>query len=181
MGGNAKEGQRLGTPKGEDPGHLKMNAQNSWWASTLLLAVCTGCSDERTVIARAVSPRGDTAASVTIHTGFPHRPMVEFAILGRGKTVSIEQWRGTQMYPCFAAIAWNASADAVIALFRDCWHGTYIVAFDLRQGRKVDAAAMRPALAERIRTEYELPASVKDPIEWASSVEAKNVFARRYP
>ena len=78
------------------------------------------------------------------------RSVAQMQVSGRGGTTVVKRWEASEIYPCFVSAAWSADSRSVVALYRDCWHGSEIVAFDVTRGKTVSADQMKEKLAQQI-------------------------------
>jgi hypothetical protein len=147
----------------------------------LALAVSAAhCSRHVSVLLQTPSPDGSATLRLTTFSRLPYSPksVAQLEVSGSTGTTVIKEWQQSDMYPCFAAATWSRNSSVVIAIFRDCWHDSELVAFDVRDRKMVNPDAMRSTLADEIRSEFALPRDVADPISWAtSSDDAKRRFA----
>src|SRR6266404_3182272 len=100
----------------------------------LAALVGTGCSHETSMVYGKPSPNGATRIQLITFSRLPLAPrmVAELELLsGSGRTV-LRKWESSEMYPCFVTAAWTQDSAAVIVLFRDCWHGSDVLAFDMR-------------------------------------------------
>jgi hypothetical protein len=148
------------------------------FASALVFA---GCSHEVSVVYQAPSPDGSGKIQLVTFSRLPlvPRSVAQLELSGRSGKKVIKTWEASEMYPCFVAAAWTRDSEAVVVLFRDCWHKTDLVAFDVSTGKTIDPSKMTSALADEIRSQYSLSKSISDPIVWATETEeARTSFAR---
>ena len=157
-----------------------------WWdpmqmklvALGLITLALVSCSAERSILLQVTSPDGLGKLQLTTSTWFG-KPVARAEVSDAAGTRVLKSWRSSDMYPCFGAAAWSKDSRFVIVLFRNCWHGTEVVAFDAHDGRETDAAVLRVVLAERIRADFGLSAKLSDPVAWASDTEQARIeFAR---
>jgi hypothetical protein len=145
------------------------------------LFVLGGCSHERHLVYRSTSPDGSAEIQLTTFLHFGARPgeVAELQISTNRRNQVIKTWE-TPVYdldPCLVVAAWSSDSARVIALFRNCFHESDLVAFDVRSHVAIDVKDMRPALAAQIRSQYAVPEKISDPIAWATqSEEARLAF-----
>jgi hypothetical protein len=132
------------------------------------------------VFYRAPSPDGSATLELVVFTRPPlFKGVAQWELSDSTGRVVIKTWEASDMAPCFAAAAWSPDSRAVIALFRNYWHGSELVAFDVKAKKIIDSSGMAGALGDRIRSEYVLPDVVSDPIAWARETEdATRAFTR---
>jgi hypothetical protein len=53
-------------------------------------------------------------------------------------------------------------------MWRNCWHGTELLAFDVESRKPVDIAGMNALLGAAIRSDFRLPNAIEDPVKWAT-------------
>jgi hypothetical protein len=144
-----------------------------------LVLIEATCSNPQSVIYHTTSKDGSMSLQLITFSRFPLPGNVaRLELFGpRGKII-LRDWRANDMYPCFVSAAWALESQAVVVLFRNCWHGSEVAAFNTETGRPVNPSGTKASLAEKIRSEYGLPETVRDPIAWAQETEqARNSFA----
>src|SRR5262245_45927696 len=114
--------------------------RNVYLAFLIVVMVC--CSHSTSVIYRSVSPDGRRRIDLTTFSRLPLQPrtVVELKLSSNGDSGTVlKSWEASEVYPCFAAAAWSRDSARVIAVFRDCWHGSEVLAFDVGTKARIEA------------------------------------------
>ena len=133
------------------------------------------------MVYQAPSPDGSAKIQLVTFSRLPFLPrsVAQLEFSGRTGKAVIKTWEASEMYPCFVTALWTRDSEVVVVLFRDCWHKSDLVAFDVSTGKTINPSKMKSALIDKIRSEYSLSKSILDPIAWATETEeARTSFAR---
>ena len=149
----------------------------------LIVVACafifTSCSENLSVLYRAASPDNLSRVEIVTFSRLPFRAasVVQLKVSRDNRQAIVRTWEHSDSNPCLASVAWSKTPEAVVVLYRDCWHHADLAAFDLKRWKLIDPLILRPMLADQIRSEYALPPEIGDPIAWAEeSQKAPELF-----
>jgi len=121
------------------------------------------------VFYRAASPDGSTEIQLVGFSRFPLQSgsVVRANLVRADSKAIIGEWNENDLNLCFSSAAWDHDSRVVVVMWRNCRHGTKLLAYDVRKGTAVDSAGFIEVLADKIRKEHRLPPNIGDPIGWA--------------
>jgi hypothetical protein len=146
----------------------------------VLMLVCA-CSHSRRVVFSGSSPDSKSTIEILYYGRVvPPWQAVRLDVLRSETRTTIWRSEQNEILPCFAESAWTDNSLVVVIVFRDCWHTSTLMAYDLAAGKETDPNRYRALLSKQIRTRYHLGTDVADPLLWATDTdEARHMFARR--
>ena len=149
-----------------------------------MVGITLSCVYSHALMCSSRSSNGAHTVAVILTSRLPMPRSGFRVVLSTGTSRhTLYQYEAPEPYPCFAEIVWSDDCRAVGIFVRDCWHSSMLLAFDVESRARMDPIVIRDLMRRQLRSRYNLPPFIVDPISWAEkSDDARRafVFGRTY-